>query len=217
MKTPAFGTGSPKSFHAYPRGGDFVLEVGDAKKSRKPRSFSSDLLQMVKFPLNRLHHFYSRRPILVSFLFLSIGVSILVFLSVYEHGFRVVVSSQLNVDHGGASAYPFAGLRDLVMVAGHSIYTSSSCGKAVREDSWFLESKQKHPGQAITFLAHVKEGADTAGKDGSALLLFSGGEMRKDAGPRSEAQSYWAVAESKDWFGECFRFVFFFKMSSGNA
>jgi hypothetical protein len=32
--------------------------------------------------------------------------------------------------------------------------------------------------------------------------LFSGGETRKDAGPRSEAQSYWAIAESKGWFGE---------------
>lgn len=103
------------------------------------------------------------------------------------------------------------------MVAGHSIYTSSSCGKVDREDSWFLESYQKHPGQAATFVAHIKEGVDVAGKDGSALLLFSGGETRKDAGPRSEAQSYWAVAETKDWFGECFRFsvyyYFFFKMS----
>ncbi|KAF9625074.1 hypothetical protein IFM89_017877 [Coptis chinensis] len=85
------------------------------------------------------------------------------------------------------------------MVAGHSVYTSSSCGKVDKEDSWFLESYQKHPGQATTFLRHIKEGVDIASKDEEALLLFSGGETRKDAGPRSEAQSYWAVAESKDW------------------
>lgn len=41
-----------------------------------------------------------------------------------------------------------------------------------------------------------------AARDEGALLLFSGGETRKDAGPRSEAQSYWAIAESKGWFGE---------------
>ena len=99
-------------------------------------------------------------------------------------------------------AHPFPALRNLVMVAGHSIYTSPSCGKTDREDSWFLEPYQNHPGQAATFLAHIKEGVEIAARDQGALLLFSGGETRKDAGPRSEAQSYWAIAESKGWFGE---------------
>ena len=87
------------------------------------------------------------------------------------------------------------------MVAGHSIYTSS-CGKVDEENSWFLEPYQKNPGQASTFLAHIQAGIEVAVKDDDALLLFSGGETRKGAGPRSEAQSYWAVAESKGWFGE---------------
>jgi hypothetical protein len=65
-----------------------------------------------------------------------------------------------------------------------------------------LESYQKHPGQAATFLAHIREGVEIAARDENALLLFSGRETRTDAGPRSEAQSYWAIAESKDWFGE---------------
>lgn len=88
------------------------------------------------------------------------------------------------------------------MVAGHSVYTSSSCGGVENEDSWFLESYQKHKGQAATFVAHIEEGVEVAAKDGEALLLFSGGETRKDAGPRSEAQSYWAVADSRGWFGK---------------
>lgn len=99
----------------------------------------------------------------------------------------------------GLNDYPFANLSNLVMVAGHSVYTSS-CGKVDREDSWFLESYQKHPGQAATFVAHIQEGVEIVSKDDGALLLFSGGETRKNAGPRSEAQSYWAVAESKGWF-----------------
>ena len=39
-----------------------------------------------------------------------------------------------------------------------------------------------------------------AAKDKEALLMFSGGETRKDAGPPSEAQSYWSVLGSEDWF-----------------
>lgn len=107
----------------------------------------------------------------------------------------------------GSDTYPFARLKNLVMVAGHSIYTSSSCGKVGMEDSWFLESYQKRPGQAATFVAHIKEGVETAAVDDEALLLFSGGETRKDAGPRSEAQSYWTVAESEGWFGAFYVFL----------
>jgi len=102
----------------------------------------------------------------------------------------------------GYDDFPFSKLQNLVMVAGHSVYTSSSCGKIDKEDSWFLESYQKNPGQASTFVTHIYEGIEIAAKDDSALLLFSGGETRRDAGPRSEAQSYWAVADSKGWFGE---------------
>ena len=69
------------------------------------------------------------------------------------------------------------------MVAGHSVYTSSNCGKIDNEKSWFLESYQKHLGQAATFLAHIKEGINVSAKDDQALLLFSGDETRKDAGP----------------------------------
>ncbi|KAF9607510.1 hypothetical protein IFM89_036872 [Coptis chinensis] len=34
-------------------------------------------------------------------------------------------------------------------------------------------------------------------ENGNTELLYINGETRKDAGPRSEAQSYWAVAESE--------------------
>lgn len=89
-----------------------------------------------------------------------------------------------------SETYPFSKLRNLVMVAGHSVYTSSSCEKVDKEDAWFLESYQKNRGQAATFVAHMKEGVEITAKDDDALILFSGGETRKMAGPRSEAQSY---------------------------
>ncbi|KAE8724191.1 pleckstrin-like proteiny domain-containing family A member 8-like [Hibiscus syriacus] len=112
------------------------------------------------------------------------------------------MSNYKKLDNGFGDNYPFAKLKNLVMVAGHSVYTSNSCEKVDKEDSWFLESYQKNPGQAATFVAHIKEGIESTSQDDEALLLFSGGETRKDAGPRSEAQSYWTVAESKGWFGK---------------
>eukprot|EP00252_Welwitschia_mirabilis_P024343 TRINITY_DN7186_c0_g1_i1.p1 TRINITY_DN7186_c0_g1~~TRINITY_DN7186_c0_g1_i1.p1 ORF type:complete len:319 (+),score=30.41 TRINITY_DN7186_c0_g1_i1:320-1276(+) len=101
--------------------------------------------------------------------------------------------------------YPLKELKNLVMVAGHSVYMGNKCGKGGGdgdEGAWFLESYQRHPGQAATFVEHIKVGVEVAGRDKKALLLFSGGETRRDAGPRSEAQSYWSVADSHGWFGE---------------
>jgi hypothetical protein len=56
-------------------------------------------------------------------------------------------------------------------------------------------------GEAQSFLDHIRLGIETAAKDPAALLLFSGGQTRKAAGPRSEGLSYWLVAEAADWFG----------------
>lgn len=155
---------------------------------------------MLKSFRSRLQYYYNLHPLLFFIISLSLGITILIILSLYERHYRGIGNYQnSDVDSGN---YPFPKLHNLVMVAGHSIYTSSSCGKADKEDSWFLESYQKNPGQAATFLRHIQEGVETAAKDDAALLLFSGGETRKDAGPRSEAQSYWSVAESKGWFGK---------------
>ena len=105
--------------------------------------------------------------------------------------------------------YPFADLHNLVMVATHLVYTSTSCEEVDKDDSWVLLSYQKHPGQAATFVEHIRGGVEIAAKDDEALLLFSGGETRNEAGPRSEAQSYWLVAESQGWFGEFLCFSYF--------
>ncbi|KAL6316954.1 hypothetical protein AAG906_024492 [Vitis piasezkii] len=199
MNIHSYGSGSPKSFHAYPRG-DFDLESGSTKKTRKPKSSPFQPIKMLKSLGTRIHYYYKLHPLVVFFISLSFGLTVLIILSVYESQFRAMSNYQkLSM---GYNDYPFTKLQNLVMVAGHSVFTSSSCGKVDKEDSWFLESYQKHPGQAATFLAHIKEGVEIAAKDDGALLLFSGGETRKDAGPRSEAQSYWAVAESEGWFGK---------------
>lgn len=203
MSNFSYGSPSPKSFNAYPRGGDFDLESGATlKRIRKSKSSQIYIVRMLKSVGNRIHHYYKLHPVIVLFIFLSIGVTLLMILSVYESHYRMAnYYGKLSVD---SEAFPFAKLQNLVMVAGHSVYVSSSCEKVEKEDSWVLESYQKHPGQAATFISHIKEGVEIAAMDDAALLLFSGGETRKNAGPRSEAQSYWAVAESKGWFGKAF-------------
>ncbi|KAI3761694.1 hypothetical protein L1987_52115 [Smallanthus sonchifolius] len=194
-----FSSDSPKSFNAYPKG-EFDLESNTVRRSRKPKNSSFHPVIMIKSLGNRVMYYYKLHPMMLLLIFLSFGVATLILLSVYTSHIRTMTNYS-KIDTGLDNSYPFSKLRNLVMVAGHSIYTSSSCEKIDKEDSWFLESYQKNPGQASTFVAHIKEGIESAARDEEALLLFSGGETRKDAGPRSEAQSYWMVAESKGWFG----------------
>ncbi|GER38765.1 polyketide cyclase/dehydrase and lipid transportsuperfamily protein, partial [Striga asiatica] len=194
-----FGSGnnSPKSFQAYPRG-DFDLESGISKKSRKPKS--NPFLQKMKSLGNTFNHYYKLHPVMIFLICLSFGIAILIVLSVYHDQYRTMHHYRAFSEK--KDIYPFAKLRNLVMVAGHSVYTSSRCEKVDDENAWYLESYQKHPGQAATFVQHIQKGVEIAADDDVALLLFSGGETRKEAGPRSEAQSYWTVAESKQWFGK---------------
>ncbi|GLT58443.1 hypothetical protein SLA2020_313340 [Shorea laevis] len=199
MNNYPFGSNSPRSFGAYPRG-DIDIESGTIRRARKSRNSPYYPIRMLKSLANHLHYYYKLHPFLVFFSSLSFGVTILIILSLYENHYTVLRNYQRT--DMGFNDNPYAKLKDLVMVAGHSVYASSSCGKVDEEDSWFLMPYQKHSGQAATFLAHIREGIDIVAKDDEALLLFSGGETRKDAGPRSEAQSYWSVAESKGWFGE---------------
>lgn len=87
------------------------------------------------------------------------------------------------------------------MVAGHSVLTSNdhSAAAVKREDAWFLEPFQK--GQLATMLSHIRRGVELAAADNSSLLVFSGGETRAAAGPRSEARSYWEAAHAMAWYG----------------
>lgn len=199
MSGRSFGASSPKSFNAYPRG-EFDIESLTFRNPRKLRNSELKFTRMLKSIANRFKYFYKLHPVMVFCLSLLFGVMVLCIISFYESRLRLL-SSYKNFNAPPRS-YPLPRLKNLVMVAGHSVYTSSSCGKVDNDNSWYLESYQKHPGQAATFVAHIKEGVEVAAKDHEALLLFSGGETRKDAGPRSEAQSYWLVAESEGWFGE---------------
>lgn len=84
-----------------------------------------------------------------------------------------------------------------VIVAGHAVFKGR--GEVENEAAWHLEPFQR--GQLATMLRHVRRGVEVAARDNDSLLIFSGGETRAEAGPRSEASSYWWVAEANGWFG----------------
>eukprot|EP00736_Rhodelphis_marinus_P001081 Rmarinus@m.5543 len=87
----------------------------------------------------------------------------------------------------------------LIVVAGHTTFQGLDYSAALDEDNWFLLPYQS--GQLLSYLAHIQAGVELAAKDNTSLLLFSGGETRAEAGPRSEAESYWYYADAQDWFG----------------
>lgn len=130
----------------------------------------------------------------IIFLMLSI-----VFLS--NGAFNKNVNSGLISEMVARKWYPLPFVENLVMVAGHSVYVDKNCGSSKEEKSWYLEPYQKLKGQAATFVDHIEVGVRETSRDPKSLLLFSGGETRQEVGPRTEAQSYWTVAEQASWFG----------------
>lgn len=116
-------------------------------------------------------------------------------------GQRVASASDIN-DDGAAAALvdtPWSALQHLVIVAGHSVFIGTDLGRVESESSWMLEPYQR--GHVPTYLAHIRAGVERAAADNASMLLFSGGDSRRSAGPRCEAESYWNVAEAKQWYG----------------
>ncbi|CEG70160.1 hypothetical protein RMATCC62417_06107 [Rhizopus microsporus] len=90
---------------------------------------------------------------------------------------------------------PLSSQQHAVIVAGHAIYIGPHDLDQLGIDAnWILEPFQKG-GQVKTFVDHIKRGIDILKKDDNAVLIFSGGETRASAGPRSESFSYWKIAQ----------------------
>ena len=102
----------------------------------------------------------------------------------------------------GASFEPldkqYSGLQTLVVVAGHAVLRAAAFagGTDLQDnDAWVLEPHQaKHKEQAESMIKHIRAGIAVARADPAALVLFSGGATRANAGPLTEATSYWLVA-----------------------
>jgi hypothetical protein len=90
------------------------------------------------------------------------------------------------------------GLENLVLVAGHAVYVADNFQDPVDDQNWLLQHFQK--GEPPFYIEHIYHGVELADKDRTSLLVFSGGQTRFEAGPRSEAQSYWMVADHFNWW-----------------
>ena len=85
-----------------------------------------------------------------------------------------------------------------VIVPGHAILTDFSDPQA--EDGWILLDFQR--GETGCYVERVRRGVQLASEDSTSLLVFSGGQSRREAGPRSEAWSYFWIADRFGWLGK---------------
>lgn len=86
----------------------------------------------------------------------------------------------------------------VIIVPGHGVCKKGLTGPdAARLDSSWVGI---FPGGGPFYVADVKEGVRLAAEDPGALLVFSGGQTREDAGRRSEAGSYWEIADAAGWW-----------------
>ena len=85
----------------------------------------------------------------------------------------------------------------LIITPGHAIW--NLCGDPADDASWFLRDYQR--GEPQFYLEHIRRGVELAAADSASVLVFSGGNTFPQAGPRSEAFGYWALAERFGWWG----------------
>ncbi|KAJ2302917.1 hypothetical protein IWW55_003189 [Coemansia sp. RSA 2706] len=97
--------------------------------------------------------------------------------------------------HRGVAEADLGQLTDLVVVPGHGVYLGA--GSPLDEANWYLLAQQR--GEVGAFMAHIGKGVEMVKEHEQALLVFSGGQTRVEAGAHSEAQGYWAAAERMGW------------------
>lgn len=87
-----------------------------------------------------------------------------------------------------------------IIVAGHAVMRLNRMVEADRSDgAWYLLPYQEDQSFPEIIKSHVQKGIEIAGLDPSSLLIFSGGQTRKDVGPTSEGASYYYLAEQMKW------------------
>ena len=90
--------------------------------------------------------------------------------------------------------------RHAVIVTGHAALRVENMHIADHSDiGWYLLDYQKNVGYPEIIKSHIEKGIELIADDPSSILLFSGGETRRDVGPISEALSYYMLANIKNW------------------
>jgi hypothetical protein len=96
-------------------------------------------------------------------------------------------------------------LKNLIVVACHAPFKETTLTVPERpedDDAWVLQSFQL--GEPPLYVAHARRGVELLRADPEALLIFSGGYTRREAGLRwSEAKTYWSIAKVSNWWNSC--------------
>jgi len=96
-------------------------------------------------------------------------------------------------EHPGSQAH-------LIVVAGHAVYTGGGEPHPEDDAHWLLQPFQRD--EPRFYLEHVRAGVELAARAPEALLVFSGGQSRREAGPRSEAEGYRRLADRFGWWSQ---------------
>ena len=92
--------------------------------------------------------------------------------------------------------------RNLIVVAGHAPFRAEVeivPEHPEKDDAWVLQPFQR--GEPPLYIEHIRHGVSLLAADPAALLIFSGGYTRKEAGLRwSEAETYAAIARHFKWW-----------------
>lgn len=86
-------------------------------------------------------------------------------------------------------------LDHLIVVPCHAIWKGVDAASRLDENDWVLEPYQRGSKRIAAFYDHILHGANLAGNDTRALLVFSGGQTRPTS-PSTEAESYYRLALS---------------------
>lgn len=111
-------------------------------------------------------------------------------------------------DSGGDSLLPpidpmLATANHLVVVAGHGIFLGGNIADWQREDMWALEPHQRNSNSILvkTALEHIRSALEFLWREGDeSVVIFSGGQSRPQSGPKSEALTYYQLAEYHHFF-----------------
>jgi len=124
--------------------------------------------------------------------------------------FGVGVGQLKGRGKGGENIYSFdengaaSAALDLVVVAGHAIldFKGDLRQAGTYDACWHLLPYQKKRGMPEAILGHIRAGIAAAAQNREALLVFSGGETRRDVGPISEGASYFAISDALSLWAE---------------
>jgi hypothetical protein len=86
-------------------------------------------------------------------------------------------------------------LEELVLVPGHGVYIGKKPDHIPLDEHWV----GIFPGEGKYYAEHADAGVLKTAELEKALLIFTGGQTRAPAGPRSEAMSYWLLEDQKNW------------------